>query len=72
MAAWCIEELGEHNGCQEYKVIRFQYKWLALDWIAKKPDKRRLSTQSALDIHLKVKAVKSNTSIVKDTRKVKA
>lgn len=66
MAAFGIENMG--GG--EYKVVRFPYRWQMKQWVEKKPQTRRPSKFSPLDVHLKVKAARyAGPVILRDTRR---
>ena len=72
MAAWGIEELSTIREVTEFKVLRFQYRWMLNKWIAEKPETRRAAmSTSSLDTHLKFKAQVSHKTRFKDTRRVK-
>lgn len=65
MAAFGIEDLRD----DEYKVVRFPYRWQMTQWVAKKPQTRRSAKYSPLDVHLKVKAKQyAGPVILRDTR----
>jgi hypothetical protein len=64
MAAWGIENMGD----DEYKVVRFPYRWQMKEWVAKKPA-RQPAIYSLLDAHLKAKAKQyAGPVILRDTR----
>ena len=65
MAAFGIENMGG----DEYKIVRFPYRWQMKEWVAKKPARRRPAIYSLLDAHLKNKAKRyAGPVILRDTR----
>ena len=66
MAAYGIEELGN----DEYKVVRFPYRWQMIQWAGEKSQTRRPAKYSSLDVHLKEKAKRfAGPVILTDTRR---